>query len=80
VFRLTGQVALASLLVDSPVVIAGVLVGQQMPDDGEDGVADRDDGAFLAAAAGEAAVAVAEEGVGAGEAGDDLTEGNTRAS
>ena len=46
-----------------------------MPDDGQDRVADRDDGAFLAAAAGQAAVAVAEEGVGAGEPGDDLAEG-----
>src|SRR5215468_4130301 len=35
----------------------GVVVGQQVPGDGEDGVADRDGGACLAAAAGEPVVA-----------------------
>ncbi|MFF4625529.1 hypothetical protein [Nonomuraea jabiensis] len=43
---------------------ASVGVGQQVPDDGEDGAADGDDGSLLAAAAGDAAVAFAEEGVG----------------
>jgi hypothetical protein len=82
VFELAGQVTLAAQLVDSRVVVAGaeivvagVWVGQDVPDDGEDAVAGRDDGSFLAAAAGQTAVAVAEEGVGAGEPGDDLTEG-----
>jgi hypothetical protein len=79
VFELAGQFALASLLGDpgvvvagAEVVVAGARVGQDVPDDREDGVADRDDGAFLAAAAGQA-VAVAEEGVGV--PGDDLIEG-----
>jgi len=82
VFELAGQVALAALLVDprvvvagAEVVVAGVRVGQDVPDDRGDGVADRDDGAFLAASAGQTAVAVAEEGVGAGQSGDDLAEG-----
>jgi hypothetical protein len=78
---LAGQVVLAAQLVDprvvvagAEVVVAGVRVGQQVPDDREDTVADRDDGPFLAASAGQTAVAVAEEGVGAGQPGDDLTE------
>lgn len=45
-------------------------VGQQVPDDGEDGAADSDDGSLLAASPGDAAVAFAEEGIGpAGVAG-----------
>ena len=44
----------------------GVRVGQQVPGDGEDGVADRDQGALLAAAAGEPVVARAQKGLGAG--------------
>lgn len=42
-------------------------VGQQVPDDDQAGAADRDDGAFLALARGDAAVALAEEGVGAAD-------------
>jgi hypothetical protein len=54
----------------SEVVVAGVRVGQPVPDDGEHRVADGDDGAFLAAAADQAPVALAEEGIGSGRGGD----------
>ena len=37
---------------------------EQVPDDDQDGAADGDDGSFLAAAAGDPPVALAEEGVG----------------
>ena len=47
--------------VDEP----GVVVGEQGPDDDEDRSSDRDDRAVLAAAAGDAPVALTEEGVGA---------------
>ena len=50
--------------VGAEVVEAGVGVGEQVPDDDQDGAADRDDGLLLAAAAGDASVAFAEEGVG----------------
>src|SRR4051812_38877036 len=43
-----------------------LIVGEQRPDDHEDGAADRHDGPVLAAPSGDAAVALAEEGVGAG--------------
>jgi hypothetical protein len=46
----------------------GFGVRQQVPGDGVDGVADRDQGALFAAAAGEAVVAGAGEGLGAGGA------------
>ena len=59
VLELADEVALAAPAVDSGFVVAGseVLVadggvGEQLPHDGQDGVADGDDGAFLAAAAG----------------------------
>ena len=81
VFELAGQVPLSAQLVDprivvarAEVVVAGVRFGQHVPDDGEDRVADRDDGSLLATPAGQTAVAVAEEGVGAGQPGDDLAE------
>ncbi len=51
------------------VVVAGVGVGEQVPDDREDRVADGDDRASLAAAAGDPVVALAEEGVGPGGCG-----------
>ncbi len=51
------------------IVVADVGLGQQVPDDDEDGTADGHDGAFLAAAFGDAPVAFTEEGVGL--AGDD---------
>jgi hypothetical protein len=46
------------------VVEAGVGVSQQLPDDDQDGAADRDDGPLGATAAGDAPVALPEEGVG----------------
>ena len=51
------------------VVIAGVGVGEQVPDDRQDRVADGDDRASFAAAAGDAVVSLAEEGAGAGGCG-----------
>src|SRR5215472_16895228 len=44
----------------------GVWVGQQVPGDDQDGVADRDQGSLFAAAAGEPVVAGGQEGLGAG--------------
>jgi hypothetical protein len=46
-----------------------------VPDDGQYRVAEGDDRAFLASSAGQASVAFAEEGVGAGGSGDDFAEG-----
>src|SRR5215207_1265487 len=70
-FELADVVALGALGVDAgvveastEVVVAQVGVGQQVPDDDQDGAADRDDGAVLAAASGDASVALAQEGVG----------------
>ncbi|WP_336212625.1 hypothetical protein [Nonomuraea sp. LPB2021202275-12-8] len=55
-FELTDEVAFAALGGDAglvevraEVVVAGVRVGQQVPDDGQDGVAEGDDGAFSSA-------------------------------
>jgi len=45
-------------------VEAGFVVGQDVPDDDQDGSADRDDALLLAAAPGDPAVALTEEGVG----------------
>jgi hypothetical protein len=82
VLELADEVRLAALGVDpggvavgAEVVVVGLRVGEQVPDDGEDRVAHRDDRAFLAAASGQAPVALAEEGVGACQCGDDLAEG-----
>src|SRR5215211_546149 len=59
--QLADVVALAAVGVDAGVVEAGaqivetsVRVGQQVPDDDQDGAADRDDGLLGAAAAGDA--------------------------
>ena len=72
-FELADVVALLAVGVDAAVVEvgaevveAGFGVGQQVPDDDQDGAADGDDGLLLAAAAGDAPVAFAEEGVGPG--------------
>ena len=72
-FELLDEVALASLLVDAAfvvvgaeVVVGGVGVGEQVPDDDEDGTGNGDEGFAFAAAFDDAAVAFAEEGVGAG--------------
>src|SRR5215218_4348039 len=74
--RVAEGLEFADVLADLPlgvgagVVVAGaevdeldVVVGEQRPDDDEDGSADRDDGTVLAAASGDPAVALAEEGV-----------------
>src|SRR6266536_1583779 len=53
----------------------GVGVGEQVPDDGEDGVADGDQGAFLAAALDDPLVAGGQEGAGPGGADGGFAEG-----
>src|SRR4051794_36053375 len=53
----------------------GAGVGQQVPDDDQDRAADGDDRLVLAAAAGQASVALTEEGVGAGGADGGLAQG-----
>src|SRR6266511_3119807 len=82
VFELADEVTLAASLVDlgrvevgAEISVVGLRVGEQVPDDGEHRVAHRDDRAFLAAASGQAPVALAKEGVGACQRGDDLAEG-----
>ena len=64
-FRLARSVPAGVVEVGAEVDGSGLGVGQQVPDDDQDGAADRDDGFLLAAAAGDASVAFAEEGVGA---------------
>ena len=54
------------VVVGAEVVVAGTGVGQQVPDDDQDGPGDRDERLQLAAAFDDAAVPLAEEGVGAG--------------
>ena len=56
----------ASVVVRAEVVVAGGGVGEQVPDDGEDGAGDRDEGFELAPSFDQAPVAGAEEGVGLG--------------
>jgi len=75
-FELADVVVLAAFGVDAggvepgaEVVEAGVWVAQQVPGDHEDGAAGGDDRAFGAAAAGDAPVPFAEEGVSFGGAG-----------
>jgi hypothetical protein len=51
--------------VGTQIAVTSVGVGQQVPHDRQDRVADRDKGALRAAAFGDAAVALAEEGAGA---------------
>jgi hypothetical protein len=50
--------------VGAEVVEAGFGIGEQVPDDDQDGPADGDDCSFLAAAFGDAPVAFSKEGVG----------------
>jgi len=64
----------AVVVVGSQVAEAGERVGEQVPDDDEDGSGDRDQGFELAAAFDEASVAFAEESVGFGGRGGDLAE------
>jgi hypothetical protein len=81
VLELADQVTFAASLIDpgpvevgSEVVVVGLRVGEQVPDDGEDRVAHGDDRAMLAAASDQAPVTLAQEGVGARDRGDDLAE------
>ena len=60
------EVDAAGVVVGSEVVEAGGGVGQEVPDDDENGAGDRDQGLELAAALDDAAVALTEEGVGSG--------------
>ena len=71
-FELGDELALAAqrgravMPVGAQVGEVAVGVGEQVPGDGEDGVADRDQGALLAAAPGDPLVAGGQEGLGAG--------------
>ena len=62
------------VVVGAEVTEAGGRVGQQVPDDDQDGAGDRDQGFEFAAAFDDAPVALAEEGVGLGGRGGGLTE------
>ena len=62
------------VVVDAEVVEACGGVGEQVPDDHQDGAGDRDEGLELAAAFDQASVAFAEEGVGLGRCGGGLAE------
>ena len=53
---------------------SGLVVAEEMPDDHQDGSADRDDGFLLAASSGDPSVAFAEEGVGLAGADGGFTE------
>jgi hypothetical protein len=75
-FELADVVLLAAFGVDpgdvepwAEIMELGAGVGQQVPGDDQDGAAGGDDGAFGAAAAGDAPVPFAQEGVGLGGAG-----------
>ena len=61
--------------VGTQIAVTGFGVGQQVPHDRQDRVADRDKGALCAAAFGDAAVALAEEGVGAPGRDGELAQG-----
>lgn len=63
------------VVVGAEVVEAGGGVGQQVPDDDQDGTGDGDEGLEFAAAFDQPPVAFAEEGVGAGGGGGGLAEG-----
>ena len=71
---LRSGVDAAGVVVGSEVVEAGGGVGEQVPDDDQDGAGDRDQGLELAAALDDAPVAFAEEGVGLGGRGGGLAE------
>jgi hypothetical protein len=77
-------VDLACVVVVAQLAVAGGGVAEQVPDDGEDGPGDGDLGAGLAAAAGDAAVALAQErrglGCAVGGEGGELQPGNRPAS
>jgi hypothetical protein len=61
-------------VVDAEVVVAQSGVGQQVPDDHQDGPGDCDEGLEFASALDEASVAVTQEGLGLGGAGGGLTQ------
>src|SRR5215469_450801 len=63
---LAALVGSGLVVAGSELVVAGGGVAEQVPDDGQDGAGDGDLGAGGATAAGDAPVAFAEEGVGAG--------------
>jgi hypothetical protein len=60
--------------------VAGGWVGQQVPDDDQDGAGDRDQGFELAAAPGDPPVPFAEEGAGADGCGGSFAENAVRRS
>ena len=64
----------AGVVVGAEVAEAGGGVGEQVPDDDQDGAGDRDEGLEFAAAFDDAPVAFAEEGVGLGGRGGGLAE------
>ena len=64
----------AGVVVGAEVVEPGGGVGEQVPDDDQDGAGDRDQGFEFAAAFDDAPVAFAEEGVGAGGRGSGVAE------
>src|SRR5512133_4386888 len=67
-------VGAARVVVRAEILIAGGWVGQELPDDDQDGPGDGDEGLELAAAFDDAPVAFAEEGVGAGGRGGGLAQ------
>ena len=64
----------AGVVVGAEVVVAGGGVGEQVPDDDQDGSGDGDEGFELAAAFDQAPVAFPEEGVGLGRGRGDLAQ------
>ena len=70
-----GVVGAQLVVVDAEVDVFEVRVGQQVPDDDQRRAADGDERFLGAAAAGQPAVAGAEEGVGPAGPGDGVTEG-----
>ena len=68
-------VGTAAGVVRSQVAVAGIGLAQQMPDDDQDRPPDRDGGSWASATAGQAPVALAEEGVGARGGDGGLAEG-----
>src|SRR3712207_49219 len=67
-------VDVAVVVVGAGVVEAGVGVGEEVPDDHQQGSVDRDDGFVLASSADEASVASTEEGVCPARSGHGLAE------
>jgi hypothetical protein len=71
---LVGLVDAAGVVAGAQVGVAGGGVGEQVPDDDQDGAGDSDQGLELAAALDDPPVALAEEGVGLGGRGGGLAE------